>query len=130
MGYGQEGRQLSAAARTMTTLRLRPQSIAMAVARWILILVVVVATIGVGAHVGEITYQWRVGGGLATGQQRQLWSCDGGWCWWLVGGWWLSIDYDTLMMLCVVVCSVCRWSLARCGCLFVVFEIQQRTKYS
>ena len=51
----------------------------MAVARWILILVVMVATIGVGAHVGEITEhraghdvgdQWKVGGGLTTGQQR------------------------------------------------------------
>ena len=56
-----------------------PQSIAMAMARWILILVVVVATVGVGAHVGEITEhraghdvgdQWKVGGGLTTGQQR------------------------------------------------------------
>jgi len=65
----------------------------MAMARWILILVVVVATVGVGAHVGEITEhraghdvgdQWRVGGGLTTGQQRQLWSCD--------GGWWLVVD--------------------------------------
>jgi hypothetical protein len=92
----------------------------MAMARWILILVVVVATVGVGAHVGEITEhraghdvgdQWRVGGGLTTGQQRQLWSCD--------GGWWLVVDNR---VFCV--------SLARCGCLFLVFEIQQRTKYS
>ena len=65
--------------RLWTTLRLRPQSIAMVMARWILILVVVVATVGVGAHVGEITEhraghdvgdQWKVGGGLTTGQQR------------------------------------------------------------
>jgi len=67
--------------RLRTTLQLRPQSIAMAMAmaRWILILVVVVATVGVGAHVGEITEhraghdvgdQWKVGGGLTTGQQR------------------------------------------------------------
>jgi hypothetical protein len=92
----------------------------MAMARWILILVVVVATVGVGAHVGEITEhraghdvgdQWRVGGGLTMGQQRQLWSSD--------GGWWLVVDNR---VFCV--------SLARCGCLFLVFEIQQRTKYS
>jgi len=50
------------------------------------LLIPVVATVGVGAHVGEITEhrashdvgdQWRVGGGLTAGQQRQLWSSDG-----------------------------------------------------
>jgi hypothetical protein len=94
----------------------------MAMARWILILVVVVATVGVGAHVGEITEhraghdvgdQWRVGGGLTTGQQRQFGHVM------VVGGWWLVVDNR---VFCV--------SLARCGCLFLVFEIQQRTKYS
>ena len=49
--YGQEGRQLmAAAATTMTTL----QSIAMAMARWILILIPVLLS-PVGAQVGENT---------------------------------------------------------------------------
>jgi len=82
--------------RLRTTLQLRPQSIAMAMARWISILVVVVATTGVGAHVGEITEhraghdvgdQWRVGGGSLRGSSGNYGHVM------VVGGWWLTIDY-------------------------------------
>jgi len=115
--------------RLRTTLQLRPQSIAMAMARWISILVVVVATTGVGAHVGEITEhraghdvgdQWRVGGGLATGQQRQLWSCH--------GGWWLVVDNRLLTMLCVVVSSACRWIVVAVCFWCLKFSNRQNTQ--
>ena len=76
--YGQEGRQLTAAT-AMPTL----QSIAMAMARWILILIPVLLSHSrrsgwreYGAEIHDPMGDQRMvgGGGLVAGRQRQSWS--------------------------------------------------------